>query len=101
MLYSRSSSDELRIADCGVGDERGAPCWLTAGSRNPQSAIVSVPRTQIVLLLVGQGVDLDPHRVQLQAGDLVIDFDWHVDDVIAEFLAVLDQVFRGERLVGE
>src|SRR3981081_1776492 len=60
-----------------------------------------LPRRQVMLLFVGQGVDLDAHGVQLEPRHLPIDFVRHVVDLALELFGVLRDVFGAQGPVGE
>ena len=59
------------------------------------------PARQILFLLRSELIDLDAHSFELQAGDALVEFDRHGEDLLLEILMVLHQVLAGERLVSE
>src|SRR5262249_24604777 len=60
-----------------------------------------VPGSEVLRLLVGQGVDLDAQRRELEPRDLGVDLARHRVDVALQAGRVVDHVLGGERLVGE
>src|SRR5581483_8971750 len=56
------------------------------------------PGGQILPLLVGERVDRDAHRRELQAGDLVVDLVRHRVDLDLQLLLVVDQMLDAQRL---
>src|SRR3954464_4237760 len=60
-----------------------------------------LPAVQVAALLVGERVDLDAERLELQPGDLAVDRLGHRVDAGRERVAVLDEVLEAERLAGE
>src|SRR4051812_5194862 len=60
-----------------------------------------VPRGQVLRLLLGQLVDLDAHRLELQARDLLVDLLGHDVHLPLEAARILDRVLGGEGLVRE
>src|SRR3954453_4111828 len=60
-----------------------------------------VPRGQVLRLLLGQLVDVDTHRGELETGDLVVDRLGHRVDLALELRGVLDRVLGREGLVRE
>src|SRR5271156_4846067 len=59
------------------------------------------PGRQVLLLVGGELVDLDAHGVELEFGDVAVDILGDGVNLVLEAAGVLDQVFGGERLVGE
>src|SRR4029077_3498176 len=59
------------------------------------------PGCEVALLLLGQGVDRDPHRAQLQPGHLGVDVVWHVVHAPLELARIPRHVLRTQRLVGK
>src|SRR5579859_4360451 len=59
------------------------------------------PRREVALLLLGQGVDRDPHRAQLQPRHLGVDVVRYVVYAPLELAGVPGHVLGAERLVGE
>src|SRR5439155_17100161 len=60
-----------------------------------------VPRGEVLRLLLGELVDRDLHRLELQAGDLGVDLRRHRIDLPLELRCVLDRVLRRQGLVRE
>src|SRR4029453_15519039 len=60
-----------------------------------------LPRAQVVLLLGGERVDLDPHRLELQFGDLLVDLGRHGVHAGIQRPAALDDPLDGQDLVRE
>src|ERR671936_1696942 len=60
-----------------------------------------VPRGQVARLLLGELVDLDAHRLQLQAGDLAVDLLRHWVDPPLELCCIPDRPLGREGLVCE
>src|SRR5207302_779083 len=96
---TRSPSRSCRITT-GVLVVRSSPRWATRTSMTP-SLGAKVPRGQVFPLFRGQRVDPHPHRLQLQAGDLAIQFPWNPVHVPAEPRPLLHHVLRRQRLVRE
>src|SRR5438876_468606 len=69
------------------------PCALGSGAL--------VPRGEVAGLLLRERVDLDAHRLELEASDLVVDLRRHRIDLAVELARVLRGVLERERLVGE
>src|SRR6185295_9715362 len=59
------------------------------------------PRAQVVLLLGGERVDLDPHRLELQLGDLLVDLGRHGVHAGVQRPAALDDPLDRQGLVRE
>src|SRR6185437_1845063 len=59
------------------------------------------PGRKVALLLFGQRVDSDPHRLELEAGDLAVDLVRHVVDAPLQLVVVGGHVLGAKRLVGE
>src|SRR2546422_2299962 len=96
---TRSPSRSCRITT-GVLVVRSSPRWATRTSMTP-SLGAKVPRGQVFPLFRGQRVDPHPHRLQLQAGDLAIQFPWNAVYVPAEPCPLLHHVLRRQSLVRE
>src|SRR5229473_4149117 len=77
----------------GGGSGRGA--WTPSPSR------ALFPGREVALLLLGQGVDRDPHRLELEPRHLFIDVVGHVIHPILELARVGGHVLGTKRLVGE
>src|SRR5439155_6996993 len=60
-----------------------------------------VPGGEVARLLLGQLVDVDPHRRELETGDLLVDLLGHRIDAPLEARRVRDHVLGRERLVRE
>src|SRR5438270_12481261 len=60
-----------------------------------------LPGVDVLLLLRGEGVDGNPHRLQLQPGDVGVDLMRDVVHAVLERAARAGQPLRRERLVGE
>ena len=60
-----------------------------------------VPRGEVLRLLLGELVDLDAHRLELQPRDLLVDLLRHDVDLPLEVAGVLHRVLGRERLVRE
>src|SRR5262249_21419237 len=60
-----------------------------------------LPRVEVLLLLGGRGVELDAHRLQLQAGDLLVHFRGHRVALPLQLGVVLHHPLSSQRLVGE
>src|SRR5262245_56303594 len=66
---------------------------------NPTAALCPLlPAAHVALLVGGQVVNLDTHRRELVAGDVLFDFDGHRVDLGSQLALVLDTVLRRERL---
>src|SRR6186713_2567273 len=110
----------VRIASATSAAERhstsisssGRRRWSSRTTRSPSSRTISsgrrstappakrgltsgklgalVPRSQVLRLLLGERVDLDPFRLELEAGDLAIDVLGDVVDLRLELVRVID-----------
>src|SRR6185437_7225033 len=60
-----------------------------------------LPGRDVLRLLRGQRVEVDPERGELQPGHLGVDRRWHAVHPMLELRVVLDRVLGRERLVGE
>src|SRR6187551_1506808 len=58
-----------------------------------------VPRSQVLRLLLGERIDLDPFRLKLEAGDLAIDLLGHDVHLRLELVRVLDHELGRKGLV--
>src|SRR5690348_16964300 len=56
-----------------------------------------LPRGKVTPLLIGQRVDDDPHRPELQPRDLGVDLHRHVVHLLAELAGVLSDVLGAQR----
>src|SRR5713226_4468262 len=77
------------------GRGSGRRAWLPLPSRP------LFPGRKVALLLRGQGVDRDPHRVQLELRDLLVDLVGHVIHPLLERGCVGRDVRGAKSLVGE
>ena len=59
------------------------------------------PTGEIFLLLVGQLVNRRAHRFEFQRRYMLIKFARKGQHILAELLVVLDDILRGQRLVGK
>ena len=59
------------------------------------------PPRQILFLLRREPVDLNPHRLQLQLGDALVEFVGNAVDLFLQRLEILHHVLDRERLVGK
>src|SRR4051794_10145849 len=69
---------------------------VTAGPSGP-----GLPGSEVLLLLLGELVHLDPHGLELQPGDLLVDLLGPRVAPLLEAAVVLPHVPRAEPLVGE
>src|SRR5438105_4769782 len=60
-----------------------------------------LPRREVLLLLLGQGVDGDPHRAQLELRNLGVDVVRHVIHATLQLASVTGHVLGAQRLVGK
>src|SRR5919199_773925 len=119
-IAAATSSDECRLSSTS---SFGSRLWSRMTTRSASSRTMSsgrrstepppkrglmreglcafVPRSQVARLLLGQLVDLDAHRGELDARDLAVDLLRHDVNLPLELACMVDDELGGERLVRE
>src|SRR5438477_1879439 len=80
---------------------QSGPVSVSVTRTCPEGLGALVPGGEVVRLLLRKSVDLDAHRLELEACDLVVDLRRHRVDLPVELARVARGVLERERLVGE
>src|SRR5215218_11009130 len=100
-------STSLTDASTWLARTQGAwPAHAGERSRTPPGASMHpsgalLPGREICPLRVGEDVNLDVHGRERETRDLVVELGRHAVDLRRERAGGLDEVLRGERMVGE
>src|SRR5579883_2291609 len=103
-IWSQSLSGWPSVTDSEVNRSRGDRMkvrLLMEGLLLSRRSRPGFPRSQVPLLFGGQLVDLDPHRLKLQLGDLGVDLNRHIVYLPLQPGRVANQVGDGQCLIRE